>query len=299
MDEEKFVVSSFSAAHLLQQTLRSICTQGNSEWIYAVFWRILPRYYPPPKWDEDGGRHRMSRGSQRNWILVWEDGFCNFASSTTKSSCLEPKLFFRMAHEIYNLEDGLIGRVAVNNSEKWIFSDMRHNLADSLPKSWEAQFQAGIQTIALVSVGAGVLQLGSLSKVLEDSDFVSHIRKSLLYLQSIPGVLLPHPPSLSYTAAGTAPFVSSPLENQFNSGILLDIPSRDIQSFATQAHEILPSMNSLEALLSKLPSVGQSSSSTSAHSHGCLDNAVELIHPEDQGDHCFMGELANSWGPRC
>ncbi|XP_031495414.1 protein RICE SALT SENSITIVE 3-like [Nymphaea colorata] len=296
MDEEKFVVSPFSAAHLLQQSLRSICTQGNSDWIYAVFWRILPRYYPPPKWDEDGGSHRMSRGSQRNWILVWEDGFCNFSSGMTKSSSLEPRLFFRMAHEIYNLEDGLIGRVAANNSEKWIFCDLRHNLADSLPRSWEAQFQAGIQTIALVSVGGGVLQLGSLSKVLEDSDFISRIRRSLIYLQSIPGVLLPHPPSLSY-ATGTAPLVSLPIENQLHSysGIFRNIPSEHT-SFAAQDHEILPSMNSLEALLSKLPSVGQPSSSTSAPSHGCVEKAVEFIH-EDQDGHYSMGELNNSWGP--
>jgi hypothetical protein len=33
--------------HLLQHTLRSLCT--DSQWVYAVFWRILPRHYPPPK----------------------------------------------------------------------------------------------------------------------------------------------------------------------------------------------------------------------------------------------------------
>jgi hypothetical protein len=33
--------------HLLQHTLRSLCT--DSQWVYAVFWRILPRNYPPPQ----------------------------------------------------------------------------------------------------------------------------------------------------------------------------------------------------------------------------------------------------------
>jgi hypothetical protein len=32
---------------LLQHTLRGLCT--DSQWVYAVFWRILPRNYPPPQ----------------------------------------------------------------------------------------------------------------------------------------------------------------------------------------------------------------------------------------------------------
>lgn len=38
---------------LLQHTLRSLCScsdsSNSSKWVYAVFWRILPRNYPPPK----------------------------------------------------------------------------------------------------------------------------------------------------------------------------------------------------------------------------------------------------------
>lgn len=33
--------------YLLQHTLRRLCTE--SQWVYAVFWRILPRNYPPPQ----------------------------------------------------------------------------------------------------------------------------------------------------------------------------------------------------------------------------------------------------------
>lgn len=58
-------------------------------------------------------------------ILVWEDGFCNFAASTAEinsgdcpsssayGSCefqhyqgLQPELFFKMSHEIYNYGEG-------------------------------------------------------------------------------------------------------------------------------------------------------------------------------------------------
>lgn len=43
-----------AVTHLLQHTLRSLCTGGGGDapspqWVYAVFWRILPRNYPPPK----------------------------------------------------------------------------------------------------------------------------------------------------------------------------------------------------------------------------------------------------------
>lgn len=55
-------------------------------------------------------------------ILVWEDGFCNFAASMTGSGNhmdsafytktepqpkgLQPELFFKMSHEIYNYGEG-------------------------------------------------------------------------------------------------------------------------------------------------------------------------------------------------
>ncbi|KAF6141450.1 hypothetical protein GIB67_021266 [Kingdonia uniflora] len=70
-----------AVSHLLQHTLRSLCVHEDSQWVYAVFWRILPRNYPPPKWDIQGGAYDRSRGNMRNWILVWEDGFYNFSAS--------------------------------------------------------------------------------------------------------------------------------------------------------------------------------------------------------------------------
>ena len=43
-------LSPVAATHLLQHTLRSLCSSDASQqWVYAVFWRILPRNYPPPK----------------------------------------------------------------------------------------------------------------------------------------------------------------------------------------------------------------------------------------------------------
>nr|GEY89165.1 protein rice salt sensitive 3-like [Tanacetum cinerariifolium] len=177
--------------HLLQHTLRSFCIHENSQWVYAVFWRILPRNYPPPKWDTHGGAYDRSRGNRRNWILAWEDGFCNFAASTAAETNsgdytpyenheyqqylgLQPELFFKMSHDIYNYGEGLIGKVAADHSHKWIFKEPNdqeinflstwNNSADSHPRTWEAQFQAGIKTIALVAIREGVIQLGSIHK---------------------------------------------------------------------------------------------------------------------------------------
>ncbi|CBI32118.3 unnamed protein product, partial [Vitis vinifera] len=211
-----------AVTHLLQHTLRSLCIHENSQWVYAVFWRILPRNYPPPKWDGQAGAYDRSRGNRRNWILVWEDGFCNFAASTAEinsSDCvgssvygncefqhfqgLQPELFFKMSHEIYNYGEGLIGKVAADQSHKWVYKEPNeqeinflsawHNSADSYPRTWEAQFQSGVKTIALIAVREGVIQLGAVHKVIEDLSYVVLLRKKFGYIESIPGVLLPHP----------------------------------------------------------------------------------------------------------
>ncbi|GMP82871.1 hypothetical protein CsSME_00036992 [Camellia sinensis var. sinensis] len=148
MEEQVNTTTPLAVTHLLQHTLRSLCVHDNSQWVYAVFWRILPRNYPPPKWDSQGGAYDRSRGNRRNWILVWEDGFCNFAASTAAEittgcggdcppgsssvdgNCeyqhyqgLQPELFFKMSHEIYNYGEGLIGKVAADHGHKWIYKE--------------------------------------------------------------------------------------------------------------------------------------------------------------------------------
>ncbi|PIN16860.1 hypothetical protein CDL12_10476 [Handroanthus impetiginosus] len=277
MDQEQ--LNPLAVTHLLQHTLRSLCIHDNSQWVYAVFWRILPRNYPPPKWDGQGGVYDRSRGNRRNWILVWEDGFCNFVASTAEinagessmyGNCeyqhyqgLQPELFFKMSHEIYNYGEGLIGKVAADHSHKWIhkepndqeinFLSAWHNSADSHPRTWEAQFQSGIKTIALIAVREGVIQLGAVHKVIEDLSYVVLLRKKFSYIESIPGVLLPHPSSSSY------PFkidpYGPPTDQTWNFPNNLLPTNEYYEHFSQQPIKITPSMSSLEALLSKLPSV--------------------------------------------
>ncbi|MQM22150.1 hypothetical protein Taro_055198 [Colocasia esculenta] len=310
-------LSPFAVTHLLQHSLRSLCNHEDSQWVYAVFWRILPRNFPPPKWDVLGGVVDRSRGNRRNWILVWEDGFCNFfasagncaGSSAGYGDCnvshhvtgLQPELFFKMSHEIYSYGEGLIGKVAADHSHKWVFNEPQdlganflpawQNPADSHPRTWEAQFQSGIKTITLIAVREGVIQLGAATKM-EDLSYVLLLRKKFSYLESIPGVLLPHPLSAavplkidgscdiapenwaaaSHTAAPAAPPPLPPIE-------LLHLG---------QQGRFPPSTNSLEALLSKLPSVGLSSSSSPLP--GYLDTAAApMLFPPGQRQVEVMG----------
>ncbi|PUZ61499.1 hypothetical protein GQ55_4G280500 [Panicum hallii var. hallii] len=308
-------LSPVAVTHLLQHTLRSLCTGDSPQWVYAVFWRILPRNYPPPKWDLPGAAYDRTRGNRRNWILAWEDGFCNFAAAAAApAACgqegvavayagdceaaaaaaqdaahqqqpqpqgLQPELFFKMSHDIYNYGEGLIGKVAADHSHKWVFKEPQEheinlisswsNPADSHPRTWEAQFQSGIQTIALIAVREGVVQLGSMKKVAEDLSYVVMLRRKFGYLESIPGVLLPHPstagvfpgggcvgpPPVDIASAGWPGLMPPPagpsleLYDPYGAAVAAAGPA----AAAAASMHIMPSMSSLEALLSKLPSV--------------------------------------------
>lgn len=228
-------------SYLLQQTLRCLCT--DSDWVYAVFWRILPRNYPPPKWDSECSVLDRSKGNKRNWILVWEDGYCDFVecarsavfttestpsaslshsppaspdhqlqdalvldqacSTTSHMQFMQPELFFKMSHDVYNFGEGLMGKVAADNSHKWVFKEPSEadsqypsswqGALDPRPRTWEAQFHCGIETIAIVAVKEGMLQMGSLKKTSEDPNFVLSLQRKFNYLQSIPGVYAMQP----------------------------------------------------------------------------------------------------------
>ncbi|RDX94185.1 Protein RICE SALT SENSITIVE 3 [Mucuna pruriens] len=286
-------LSPLAVTHLLQHALRSFCIHQNSQWLYAVFWRILPRNYPPPKWEDEEAYDR-SKGNRRNWtilILVWEDGFCNFATPSAleinSGHCptssvygnyecqpyqgLQPELFFKMSHEIYNYGEGLIGKVAADQSHKWIYSESNgqeinflsswQNSADAYPRPWEAQFQSGIKTIALIAVREGVIQLGGVHKVIEDQSYVVLVRKRFSYIESIPGVLLPHPSSSAYQhcrveVEGCAP-------EQWNFQFQGSVAAIN-QLYDQWAHH---SISSLEVLLFNLPSVGPPPLPPPTHSH--------------------------------
>ncbi|KAE8713638.1 putative galactinol--sucrose galactosyltransferase 1-like [Hibiscus syriacus] len=148
----------------LHEALRTVCL--NSDWTYSVFWTI-----------------------------VLAHGFCK----GRVADCLEEidgedpvrKAFSKMSIQLYNYGEGwvlgrLMGKVASDKCHKWVFkepTESEPNISnywqssfDALPPEWTDQFDSGIQTIAVIQAGHGLLQLGSCKIIPEDLHFVLRMR---------------------------------------------------------------------------------------------------------------------------
>lgn len=167
----------------LHEALRSVCF--NSDWTYSVFWTIRPR--PRVR----GGNGCKVGDDIGSLMLMWEDGFCR----GRMADCLEDmdsgedlvrKSFSKMSIQLYNYGEGLMGKVASDKCHKWVFkepSECEQSISnywqssfDALPTEWNEQFDSGIQTIAVIQAGHGLLQLGSCKIVPEDLHFVLRMR---------------------------------------------------------------------------------------------------------------------------
>ncbi|XP_039001590.1 protein RICE SALT SENSITIVE 3-like isoform X2 [Hibiscus syriacus] len=123
----------------LHEALRTVC--HNSDWTYSVFWTIRPRL-------------RVRGG---NGCKVGDDN-----------------------------GSLLMGKVASDKCHKWVFkeptecepnvSNYWQSSFDALPPEWTDQFDSGIQTIAVIQAGHGLLQLGSCKIIPEDLHFVLRMR---------------------------------------------------------------------------------------------------------------------------
>lgn len=79
-----------------------------------------------------------------------------------------------------------MGKVASDKCHKWVFkepSESEQNISnywqssfDAIPPEWTEQFDSGIQTIAVIQAGHGLLQLGSCKIIPEDLHFVLRMR---------------------------------------------------------------------------------------------------------------------------
>ncbi|XP_065862048.1 protein RICE SALT SENSITIVE 3 isoform X1 [Euphorbia lathyris] len=166
----------------LHEALRSVCL--NTDWTYSVFWTIRPR--PRIR----GGNGCKVGDDNGSLMLMWEDGFCR----GRVGDCLEEmdgedpvrKSFSKMSIQLYNYGEGLMGKVASDKCHKWVFkepSECEPNISnywqssfDALPPEWTDQFESGIQTIAVIQAGHGLLQLGSCKIIPEDLHFVLRMR---------------------------------------------------------------------------------------------------------------------------
>ncbi|KAB2032572.1 hypothetical protein ES319_D05G383600v1 [Gossypium barbadense] len=167
----------------LHEALRTVCL--NSDWTYSVFWTIRPR--PRVR----GGTGCKVGDDNGSLMLMWEDGFCKGRVTT---ECLEEiegedpvrKAFSKMSIQLYNYGEGLMGKVASDKCHKWVFkepTECEPNISnywqssfDALPPEWTDQFDSGIQTIAVIQAGHGLLQLGSCKIISEDLHFVLRMR---------------------------------------------------------------------------------------------------------------------------
>lgn len=118
-------------------------------------------------------------------------------------------------------------------------------------------------------------------QVVEDLSYVVLLRKKLIYIESIPGVLLPHPSSSSSSLSAAAGYpmkmdaYGAPQEAwHYQNNMMNPVANHEYYDHQFQAGgmRIAPSMSSLEALLSKLPSVGPSAATA---------RPVELMKEEE------------------
>ncbi|KAL6642298.1 hypothetical protein ACP70R_020479 [Stipagrostis hirtigluma subsp. patula] len=147
------------------EALRRLCEEVG--WSYAVFWKAI--------------------GAADPVHLVWEDGYCGHESCHVGSEAgcesgnavctLVTKV---MASQVHVVGEGIIGRAAFTGHHQWFVHDTAndHKLRSEVAAEMNHQFVAGIQTIAVIPVlPRGVLQLGSTSVVMENTNFVLQYKK--------------------------------------------------------------------------------------------------------------------------
>ncbi|KAJ8899467.1 hypothetical protein K2173_018441 [Erythroxylum novogranatense] len=165
----------------LRPTLRSLCL--NSEWKYAVFWKLKRRARLVLTWEDayydNCKRHGTSEG------MLPSDSLENIHTSQDLLGLAVAK----MSYHVYSLGEGIVGQVAVTGKHQWIFSDknaMNSFSSFEFSDGWQSQFSAGIKTIIVVAVAPyGVVQLGSFNKVVEDMKLVAHIKDAFLIHQDL------------------------------------------------------------------------------------------------------------------
>ncbi|KAE9589899.1 hypothetical protein Lal_00037568 [Lupinus albus] len=166
----------------LHQMLRSLCL--NTEWKYAIFWKLKHRARMMLTWEDAYYENPVDYDSPENNCCqktIEPIGGGNFSRDPLGLALA------KMSYQVYSLGEGVVGQVAVTGNYRWICSD--NQVTGSGPSSefadgWQSQFSAGIRTIVVVAVvPLGVVQLGSLDEVIEDTSVVGHIRSLFLSTQ--------------------------------------------------------------------------------------------------------------------
>ncbi|XP_047334824.1 transcription factor bHLH155-like isoform X2 [Impatiens glandulifera] len=169
---------------LLKKLLQSFCC--SFQWNYAVFWKLQDQGERLLTW-EDG----CFRSSIREPMDMIPDQLSNNRSpmlSMSYESSINSEQSDEFAVDLavaemksihYRLGEGAVGEVALSGNYCWFSQDniTTYDFLSMCPNEWLSQLEAGIKTILLIPIAHhGVLQLGSLKKVLEDAEMVATTR---------------------------------------------------------------------------------------------------------------------------
>ncbi|XP_024532578.1 uncharacterized protein LOC9650180 [Selaginella moellendorffii] len=212
------------AVMALHEALRNVCI--SSDWTYSVFWTIRPRPRLRGglgcKAGDEGSLMLMwedgycrpagccsgdAAADNKNEVTTTttpplagsihrvHSGF-NLGDDVEEEDPVR-KAFRKMSIQLYNYGEGLMGKVASDKCHKWVFRESSETEVgplnywqssfDSHPPEWMDQFSAGIQTIAVIQAGHGLLQLGSCKIVAEDLHFVLRMRYTFESLENQAG----------------------------------------------------------------------------------------------------------------
>ncbi|XP_027362911.1 transcription factor EMB1444-like [Abrus precatorius] len=165
----------------LHELLRSFCL--GTGWKYAIFWKLNHRPRMTLTWEDayyDSSDFYDSSENKYGQKTLEKIGGANFLHDPLGLAVA------KMSYHVYLLGEGIVGHVAISGKHKWICVDNQVTSFGPLfefADGWQSQVSAGIRTIAVVAVvPLGVVQLGSLNKVIEDMGLVTHI-KSLFSTQ--------------------------------------------------------------------------------------------------------------------
>ncbi|KAJ4970466.1 hypothetical protein NE237_003565 [Protea cynaroides] len=200
-----FEISSLEAmGFLLKEALKFLCSEN--QWSYAVFWKIGCRNPTLLVWEEchyEPARYSSLLGisgleSTETILKEWEGlgGFpetqhYRLGCQVEDRVCSLIKMM--MNTQVHVVGQGVVGRAAFTGSHLWILRENR--MGEGHPSEVMAevnhQFSAGMQTVSVIPVlPHGVVQLASISAIMENIGFVSNVKSLFAQLGSVPGALL-------------------------------------------------------------------------------------------------------------
>lgn len=294
----------------LREALKSLCS--NSDWNYAVFWKLKPLDRMILTW-EDGyyestkapGISNLSTLTAPDSLLKgWNTGGnqLDYEARGSDGRSMEDQMRFfmtQMSNQTYSVGEGIIGHAASSGKHRWVFQEnclqkgfsfgSQNGCSDlEYPAEWKNQFAAGIKTVAVIAAAPyGVVQLGSKQTIIENLELVSHIKALFQNLQNVVGAFSRHsiPELLGGRIHGTQPRIGM----RSGSGTLLhgitqSIPKIQCSNIIQQEGGSIPVLGMTKCLQAEVhvsPSICSSSGSNKAFSHfsQLQQNRIQLSSP--------------------